>query len=132
SPFPHTSRAWQWVDGLQGCELLMPVLRRFDNVDVLHGHFHYAVERPIDTARSRVFGTTAVVEDSDSAPRFRLHGDHGIRESLLHVIERFDAALTALEHATIFAATKEELERIARVLRPHIREVEARCGARRR
>lgn len=45
-------------------------------VDVIHGHFHYAVERSIGTSRSRVFGATAVVEDSDAAPRFRLHGVH--------------------------------------------------------
>lgn len=74
SPLPHTSRAWHWIDGLQGCEHLMPLLHRFDHVDVMHGHFHHAVERPIGSARSRVFGTTAVVDDRDAEPRFRLHG----------------------------------------------------------
>jgi 3',5'-cyclic AMP phosphodiesterase CpdA len=78
SPFPHASRAWQWIDGLQGCERLMPVLQRFENVDVVHGHFHYAVERPVAGSRPRVFGTTAVVEDSESAPRFRLHDHRGV------------------------------------------------------
>jgi 3',5'-cyclic AMP phosphodiesterase CpdA len=78
SPFPHASRAWQWIDGLQGAELLVQVLERLDNVDVLHGHLHYTVERAIGRGRPRVFGTTAVVEDTDAAPRFRLHDDRGV------------------------------------------------------
>lgn len=92
SPFPHASRAWQWIDGLQGSELLMPVLQRFDNVDVMHGHFHYAVERPIGTSRPRVFGTTAVVDDGDTAPRFRLHGAHAVPPSARRVASAIRSA----------------------------------------
>jgi 3',5'-cyclic-AMP phosphodiesterase len=92
SPFPHTSRAWQWIDGLQGCEHLMPVLRRFDAVDVVHGHFHHAVERVIDTGRSRVFGTTAVVDDGDTTPRFRLHGHEGAPTAVPELPRRIRSA----------------------------------------
>lgn len=76
SPFPHTSRAWHWIDGLQGGERLVELLVRFPNVDVLHGHLHFEVERTLGGSRPRVFGTTAVVEDPEAAARVRIHELH--------------------------------------------------------
>jgi 3',5'-cyclic AMP phosphodiesterase CpdA len=74
TPIPHASRAWQWIDGLGGHEPVLDLLRRFENVEVLHGHLHYDVARSIDGGRPRVFGATAVVEDPPEASRVRLHG----------------------------------------------------------
>lgn len=92
SPFPHASRAWHWIDGLQGGALFVQMLERFDNVDVVHGHLHYTVERAIGGGRPRVFGTTAVVEDTDAAPRFRLHDDGGVIGSAPRDLSHFRSA----------------------------------------
>ena len=73
SPIPHASRAWQWVDGLRGHERMLDLLRRFEHTCVLHGHFHYEVERAVGGGRARVFGTTATVEDAPGAPRVRIY-----------------------------------------------------------
>ncbi len=51
--------------------------------------------------------------------------DLGASLSLVHVIEPVDRTLTALEHAVALTTASEELERIARLLRPRLREVEA-------
>lgn len=42
---------------------------------------------------------------------------------LVHVVERFDATLTNAEHANLVAATKQELDCAAALLRPHVREL---------
>ncbi len=73
SPIPHGSRAWQWVDGLRGHQRMLDLLVRFEDACVLHGHFHYEVERSIGGGRPRVFGTTATVEDANGAPRVRIY-----------------------------------------------------------
>lgn len=73
SPIPHASRAWQWVDGLRGHERMLDLLQRFEDTCVLHGHFHYEVERALGGGRARVFGTTATVEDAPGAPRVRIY-----------------------------------------------------------
>jgi 3',5'-cyclic AMP phosphodiesterase CpdA len=71
-PFPHASRAWQWIDGLRGCERLMAALAEHPNVHVLHGHLHYAVERAV-RGRTCIHGATATVEDPIGAPRIRVY-----------------------------------------------------------
>lgn len=77
-PFEHTSRAWQWIDGLRGSARLMGLLRRFDDVHVLHGHLHRAVDRTVgDDERVRIFGATATVEDRPHAAAVRLYDVHG-------------------------------------------------------
>jgi nucleotide-binding universal stress UspA family protein/predicted phosphoribosyltransferase len=43
---------------------------------------------------------------------------------LVHVVERFDITLSSAEHASLVNATKHELERVVRLLRPHVRDVE--------
>jgi Icc protein len=72
SPFPHASRAWQWIDGLRGAERLVSILARFPDVLVLHGHLHYAVARSVGPGGDRVFGATAVVDDK-ATPRVGFH-----------------------------------------------------------
>ncbi len=49
---------------------------------------------------------------------------------LVEVVERFDIELTPAEQAKILAGAKRELERTARLLLPHVREVETLvvCG----
>ncbi len=49
----------------------------------------------------------------------------GAALTLVHVVERFDTSLTAVEHAAILTETEAQLERTARLLRPHVRAVEA-------
>lgn len=84
SPFPHTSRAWHWIDGLQGGERLVELLARFPNVDVLHGHLHFEVARTLGGSRPRVFGTTAVVEDPETTSRVRIHEHRAHPEHRTH------------------------------------------------
>lgn len=48
----------------------------------------------------------------------------GATLTLVHVVERFDVTLTAAEHANLVTATKNELDRAARLLRPHVRDIE--------
>lgn len=72
-PFEHTSRAWQWIDGLRGSARLMNLLERYEDLHVLHGHLHRAVNRPIGAGRVRIFGATATVEDKEGAPNPRLY-----------------------------------------------------------
>lgn len=48
----------------------------------------------------------------------------GAELMLLHVVEGFDITLTASEHTRLVNATKHELDRAARLLRPHVRSVE--------
>lgn len=76
-PFEHTSRAWQWVDGLRGSARLMKLVERFDDVHVLHGHLHRPVDRMVNGGRVRVFGATATVEDREGWPGFRLYDVDG-------------------------------------------------------
>lgn len=72
-PFEHASRAWQWIDGLRGSARLMALLRRFDDLHVLHGHLHRPVDRAVCPGeRVRIFGATATVEDRPGAPVVRL------------------------------------------------------------
>lgn len=72
-PFEHTSRAWQWIDGLRGSARLMNLLERYEDLHVLHGHLHRAVNRTVGSGRVRIFGTTATVEDKDGTPSPRLY-----------------------------------------------------------
>jgi 3',5'-cyclic AMP phosphodiesterase CpdA len=73
-PYAHTVAAWQWIDGLIGAARLTAMLARYADVHVLHGHLHKAVDRAIDTVRTRIFGAPALVEDADDAPpRVRLY-----------------------------------------------------------
>ncbi len=48
----------------------------------------------------------------------------GASLSLLHVVERFDITLTSAEHAKLVAGAKLELDRAARLMRPHVRDME--------
>jgi nucleotide-binding universal stress UspA family protein/predicted phosphoribosyltransferase len=48
----------------------------------------------------------------------------GATLSLVHVVERFDMTLGAEAHASLVNAAERELERIASLLRPHVRGVE--------
>lgn len=72
-PFPHGSRAWQWIDGLCGHERMAELLRRVPNAHVLHGHLHYVVDR------ERIFGATATVEDESGTSRVRIYDVVGER-----------------------------------------------------
>ena len=72
-PYAHSSRAWQWVDGLAGAARLTALLARFPEVHVMHGHLHKVVDRAIASLRTRVFGAPALVEDAEEAPRVRLY-----------------------------------------------------------
>ncbi|MBS2013188.1 MAG: metallophosphoesterase [Deltaproteobacteria bacterium] len=72
-PFEHSSRAWQWVDGLRGSARLMAMLDRFHDLQVLHGHLHRVVDRGVGSARVRILGAPATVEDRPGAPSPRLY-----------------------------------------------------------
>ena len=72
-PFSHSSRAWQWVDGLRGWKRLMDMLVRFPDVHVLHGHLHHVVDKIVGLGRSRIFGAPATVEDHLAAARVRVY-----------------------------------------------------------
>jgi 3',5'-cyclic AMP phosphodiesterase CpdA len=67
--FPHRLPGAQWMDGLQNAGHMLDVLRRFDQISVLHGHDHRASERAMfPEERARVFCAPAVI-DSDSPLR---------------------------------------------------------------
>jgi len=94
SPIPHASRAWQWIDGLQGHGRLNELLRRFGDVCVLHGHLHSASEKALGGSRPRLFGTTATVEDEPGEPRVRFYEvrDGQLERRLLSVAPVREAA----------------------------------------
>jgi len=56
---------WHWVDGLLGGKRLLAMIEPRENVTVLHGHLHKAVDRPHGLAR--VFGGAAVVDGGAAA-----------------------------------------------------------------
>jgi len=70
-PFVRKTRALHWVDGLIGAARLMALLEKFRHLFVLHGHLHAVVNRVVGLGVTRVFGTTAVVDDQDG-PRVRV------------------------------------------------------------
>ncbi|WP_394826787.1 metallophosphoesterase family protein [Pendulispora albinea] len=72
-PNPHRVPAWQWIDGLRGWARMMKLLEQNPEVQVLHGHLHYAVNRMVVNGRDRIFGAPAVVSDKDDAVRVRLY-----------------------------------------------------------
>ena len=72
-PFAHDRRAWQWIDGLQGHERLLSILRKYPEVHLLHGHSHRTSDIDYCRPGARVFGAPAVVDDSDDEPRVRFY-----------------------------------------------------------
>lgn len=48
----------------------------------------------------------------------------GATLTIVHVLERFDIPLTPAEHAGLCAGANRDLERVAALVRPHVRELE--------
>jgi 3',5'-cyclic-AMP phosphodiesterase len=71
APLPHVFAPLQWVDGLRGYGRQLALLARRRTLQVLHGHLHRAITRVLELGGiTRVFGATAVVEDSKPRVRF--------------------------------------------------------------
>jgi Icc protein len=71
APTPHVFAPLQWVDGLRGYGRQLALLARCRSLQVLHGHLHRAITRVLELGGiMRVFGATAVVEDSTPRVRF--------------------------------------------------------------
>ncbi len=63
-PYSLRLAAMNWIDGLQNHGSAMGLLRRHQELHVLHGHMHRSCDRAIaGDGPARVFGTTACVDD---------------------------------------------------------------------
>ncbi|AKU96208.1 metallophosphoesterase [Labilithrix luteola] len=86
---------WQWIDGLRGYAHAVDLLGKHPRLQILHGHLHKVVDSIVrlgkgalarvedvarlsprdagrETARARIFGAPAVVDDGER-PRVRLY-----------------------------------------------------------
>jgi Icc protein len=72
-PFEDGPAAWHWWDGLLGNERLLDLLARRPQLQLLHGHAHQASDRSVDGGGDRVFGASAVVDDTEASPRVRFY-----------------------------------------------------------
>jgi 3',5'-cyclic AMP phosphodiesterase CpdA len=73
-PTTHSSRVWNFIDGVRNAAQLMNLLARHPHVQLLHGHLHHLVDRVVGgLGRSRIFGAPATVDDSPGKPRVRLY-----------------------------------------------------------
>jgi len=79
-PHPHKVPAWQWIDGLRGWARMMKLLEEHGDVQLLHGHLHYTVNRVVVGGRDRIFGAPAVVSEKEDTIRVRLYE---VRDGLL-------------------------------------------------
>jgi Icc protein len=75
-PYPHWLAPVQWVDGLQGHELVMRLLASCPQVSVVHGHSHYATDRrAAGNADARIFSSAAVVDGRSPLRVYEARGD---------------------------------------------------------
>jgi 3',5'-cyclic-AMP phosphodiesterase len=72
-PFEHRVPGWHWWDGLLGQARLVALLARRPRLQLLHGHTHERSDRSLDAGPPRVFGATAVVDDSEAIARVRVY-----------------------------------------------------------
>lgn len=66
----HENPVWQWIDALRGSTHVLDMLRRHPRAQLLHGHMHRMIDRIVegfDSAKARIFGAPAVVDDGDRA-----------------------------------------------------------------
>lgn len=87
-PYASRSRAWHWIDGLDGHERVGRSLLADDRLHALFGHVHREVDRPVRAgARPRLFAARAVLEDGSAVSFYRASGRQ------LHVVRAPRAAL---------------------------------------
>jgi Icc protein len=74
-PYASRSRAWHWIDGLDGHERVGRSLLADERLHALFGHIHRELDRPVRAGgRPRVFAARAVLDDPSAVRFYRARG----------------------------------------------------------
>jgi hypothetical protein len=88
-----------WIDGLIGWEEQRTVLERVEHVQVLHGHVHRSMERPLRGYSLGILGAPAVVDEGPE-PALRLYD---VTPDGLAPVRRADSAAPKRGHRRVKA-----------------------------